>query len=460
MSLWRRKELADLTALAQGHKLNRALGAMDITMLGLGVIIGTGIFVLTGIGAARYAGPGLMLSFVLAAITCTFVCLAYSELVSLIPVSGSAYTYTYASLGEFFGWWVGWGLILEYSVGASAVAGGWSAYLVGILQSAGINLPKALTTVPADGGIVNLPALLVTLVVTGLLVIGVKESARVNRILVFVKIITIFIFLFLAGPHVEASNWQPFLPFGWHGVAAGTAILFFAYLGVDSLATAAEETKNPRRDMPLGIIASLVICTILYIAVSVVMTGAVPYTELNTAAPASFVLEKIGLRMGSAIVGTGAICGLSTVLMVMIYAQTRAFFAISRDGLLPEKLCHVHHRFHTPYIATLIVGIGVAVISGFTPIYIVAEMCSAGTLFAFICSCFGVMVLRRVYPNVKRPFKCPAIYLVAPAGIVFCAFVFSQLSWHTLVLFASWSVLGLLGYAFYGRKHSHLIKKQ
>lgn len=451
----RRKPLSELTETVKGKQLNRALSALDVTLLGLGVIIGTGIFVLTGIGAADYAGPGLMLSFVLAAVTCGLVCLAYSELVSLIPVAGSAYTYTYASLGEFFGWWVGWGLVLEYSVGASAVAGGWSAYLVGILQSAGITLPKALTTVPYEGGLVNLPAMLIVLFVTVLLVLGIKESARVNRLLVFIKIGTIFLFLFLAGPHVNVQNWKPFLPYGWQGVAAGTAILFFAYLGVDALATAAEETKNPKVDMPLGIIASLVICTVLYIAVSAVMTGVVPYKELDTAAPASYVLSYIGMRAGSAIVGTGALCGLSTVLLVMIYAQTRAFFAMSRDGLIPEKLCRIHPKFRTPYIITGIVGVVVALITGFTPIHIVAEMCSAGTLFAFMCSSIGLLVLRRVYPMAKREFRCPAVYIVAPLAVLFCAFVFSQLSSHTIYLFVGWSVLGMLLYWGYGRKHSH-----
>lgn len=458
MDWLRRKPLTDLVQASNEKKLSKALSALDITLLGLGVIIGTGIFVLTGIGAAQYAGPGLMLSFVLAAITCAFVCLAYSELVSLIPVSGSAYTYTYASLGEFFGWWVGWGLVLEYSVGASAVAGGWSAYLVGILHSAGIDIPKSLTTVPFEGGIVNLPAMLAVLVVTVLLVLGIRESARVNKTLVFIKIGTIFLFLFLAGPHVDVANWDPFLPFGWQGVTAGTAILFFAYLGVDALATAAEETKNPRRDMPVGIIASLIICTILYIAVCAVMTGVVPYPELDTAAPASFVLEYIGSRLGSAIVGTGALCGLSTVLLVMIYAQTRAFYAMSRDGLIPEALCRIHSKYRTPHIITMIVGTVVALISGFTPIHIVAEMCSAGTLFAFMCSCAGILVLRRVYPKEHRDFRCPAVYIVAPLGLLFCGFVFSQLSSHTLYLFTGWSLLGIVIYALYSHRHSLLNK--
>lgn len=456
MNWLRTKPLQELMAEAGERKLSKALGALDITLLGLGVIIGTGIFVLTGIGAAEYAGPGLMLSFVLAGITCAFVCLAYSELASFIPVSGSSYTYAYASLGEIFGWWVGWSLILEYSVGASAVAGGWSAYLVGILKSAGIVLPKALTSVPYDGGIMNLPAMLIVLLVTVLLVVGVRESARFNKALVFVKIGTIFVFLFLAAPHIEPTNWEPFLPYGWQGVASGTAVLFFAYLGFDALSTASEETKNPKRDMPIGIIASLLICTILYIAVSATMTGVVPYKQLNTAAPASFVLEYVGIRTGAALVGTGALCGLSTVLLVMIYAQTRAFYAMSRDGLIPKRLCEVHPKWRTPHIITIMVGVTVALITGFTPIHIVAEMCSAGTIFAFLCSMVGILLLRKRYPDHPRAFRCPAVNIIAPLGFIFCAFVFSQLSVHTLELFAVWSFLGLAIYMVYGHKHSKL----
>lgn len=459
MNIFRRKTYDDLMVNVQEKKLTKALGAFDITLLGLGIIIGTGIFVLTGIGAAEYAGPGLMLSFVLAAVTCAFVCLSYSELASFLPVSGSSYTYAYASLGEVFGWWVGWSLILEYSVGASAVAGGWSAYFVGILHSAGIDLPKAVTAVPADGGIVNLPAMIIVILATLLLIVGVRESAKVNRILVYIKIATIFIFLFLAAPHIEPMNWQPFLPYGFSGVAAGTAVLFFAYLGFDALSTAAEETKNPKRDMPIGIIAALAICTILYIAVCAAMTGVVPYTLLDTAAPASFVLEYIGLHLGSALVGTGALCGLSTVVLGMLFAQSRALYSMSRDGLLPIRLYTVHKTFHTPYIIQLIVGVLVACITGFTPIHIVAETCSAGTIFAFLCSCIGILVLRKKYPDKPRGFRCPAVYVIAPLGFIFCAFVFTQLSWHTLWLFAGWSVLGIIIYLAYGYKHSLLERK-
>lgn len=456
MSIFRTKSIELLKQEASTHSLHKSLTAVDIILLGIGVIIGTGIFVLTGVAAAKYAGPGLMLSFALAGITVAFVCMAYSELAAMIPIAGSAYTYTYTALGEFVAWLVGWNLILEYSVGASAVAGGWSAYTVGILKSAGIDLPLALTAVPADGGLINLPAVLITLFLTLLLVKGVKESARANRVLVAIKLIAIFLFLFLAGPKVDVANWTPFLPYGWAGVSAGAAIIFFAYLGVDSVATAAEETRNPSKDMPIGIIGSLGICTVLYISVSAVMTGVVPYSQLNTAEPVSFILRQLGYNFGSALVGTGAIAGLTTVLMVMMYAQTRAFFAISRDGLIPAAICKVHPQYGTPHIITLIVGCGVALISGFTPIHLVAEMCSAGTLFAFIAAMIGVMVLRRTKPDAARPFRCPALSFVATAAILFCLYIMYNLQAGTWLRFVVWSTIGTIIYFLYGRSHSML----
>ena len=456
MDILQRKPYQDLIRHTQDKKLNRVLGAFDITIMGLGIIIGTGIFVLTGIGAAKYAGPGLMVSFILAAVTCAFVCLTYSELATFLPVSGSSYTYAYASLGEYFGWWVGWSLILEYSVGASAVAGGWSAYFVGILHSCGIELPKALTAVPADGGIINLPAFAIVLLATLCLILGVREGARVNRALVVVKIVTIFAFLFFAGPHIDPLNWQPFLPYGWDGVVAGTAVLFFAYLGFDALSTAAEETKNPTHDMPVGIISALAICTVLYIAVCAAMTGVVPYEQLDTAAPASYVLEYIGMRAGSALIGTGALCGLSTVVLNMLFAQSRALYSMSRDGLIPNSLYKVHEKYRTPYRIQIIIGIIVSLVAGFTPIHILAEACSAGTIFAFLCSCVGIIVLRKIYPRIPRGFCCPAVYVIAPLGFIFCAFIFAHLSIHTLELFVGWSVVGTVIYAIYGYKHSTL----
>lgn len=456
MDIFRRKSISAYQRDINETTLKRSLGVVDVVMLGVGIIIGTGIFVLTGVAAAEYAGPALMLSFVIASITCGFVSMAYSELAAMVPAAGSSYTYAYTSVGEFLAWLVGWNLILEYSVGASAVAGGWSAYFTGLLKSGGFALPQALTAVPADGGIVNLPAMLITLFLTYLLVLGIKESTRVNKILVCVKFLAIFIFLFLAGPKVDVMNWSPFMPFGFAGVSAGAAVIFFAYLGFDAIATAAEETKNPTRDMPIGIIVSLIICTVLYVSVSGVMTGVVSYKELDNAEPVSFVLRSIGYNFGSAIVGTGALAGLTTVLLVMMYAQTRAFFAMSRDGLIPQSVCKIHSRYNTPHRITIIVGVAVALISGFTPIHIVAEMCSIGTLFAFIISSIGVLMMRKIYPDAARPFRCPGINIIAPLAIISCAYVMYNLSWMTWERFFIWSILGTIIYFLYGYSHSKL----
>ena len=454
MGIFRTKSIAEYQSDASKSHLKRALGSLDVTLLGIGVIVGTGIFVLTGVAAAQYAGPALMLSFLLASLACGFVSMAYSELASMIPVAGSAYAYAYTSVGEFLAWLVGWNLVLEYSVGASAVAGGWSAYVVGLLKSAGITLPAQYTMVPAEGGIVNLPAVLITGFLTFLLVRGVRESVTVNKILVGVKLLAIFIFLFLAAPTVNPANWEPFMPFGFSGVSAGAAVIIFAYLGVDSIATAAEETKNPAHDMPTGIIASLLICTLLYIAVTAVMTGNVSYTELDNAEPVAFVLRELGYRFGSAVVGTGAIAGLTTVLLVMMYAQTRAFYAMSRDGLIPKAVCKIHPKYATPHRITVIVGLAVMLISGFTPINVVAEMCSVGTLFAFIVSSVGVMVMRRKYPDIKRPFRCPAIYVMGTLAIASCAYIMYNLSSMTWERFWVWSAVGVLIYFAYGYRHS------
>ena len=456
MDIFRTKSLDVMQSEAKKTALKKSMGSLDIILIGIGVIIGTGIFVLTGVAAAKYAGPGIMLSFVMAGITCAFVCLAYAELAAMFPIAGSAYTYTYGSLGEGIAWLVGWNLVLEYSVGASAVAGGWSAYMVGLLKSGGVDIPLALTAVPADGGIVNLPAVLITLFMTWLLILGVKESVSVNRILVAVKLVAIFIFLFMAGPKVDITNWTPFMPFGFAGVSAGAAVIFFAYLGVDSIAAAAEETKNPKRDMPVGIIGSLAICTILYISVAAVMTGVVPYYQLNNAEPVAFVLRSLGYNFGSALVGTGAVCGLSTVLLVMMYAQTRVFFAMSRDGLIPSAICKVHPKYSTPHIITMIVGIGVALVSGFTPIGIVAEMCSVGTLFAFVVATIGVVALRKAKPDMERPFRCPSVKIVATLAIVCCLYIMYNLAPATWIRFVVWTAVGMVIYYGYGYSHSTL----
>jgi len=456
LNLIRKKSIADLKAQASGQALPRTLGAFDLFMMGIGVIIGTGIFVMTGVAAAEYAGPAIILSFAFSAVACAFICLAYSELAAALPAAGSSYAYSYAAAGEFMAWMVGWNLILEYTVGASAVAAGWSAYFVGILKSGGVELPHALTAVPHDGGIVNLPAVLIIAFLTFLLVLGVKESIRLSRILVYVKLGAIFLFLLLATPQVNPTNWVPFLPFGVQGITAGTAIIFLAYIGFDSLATAAEETRNPQRNMPIGIISSLVACTVLYMSVSAVLTGVAPYTELGNAEPVTYVLRKIGYNFGSAIVGVGAIAGLTTVCLVLIYAQTRAFFAMARDGLIPEGICKVHPKYGTPHIATILVGTVIALIAGFTPIGLVAEMCNIGTLFAFIVTSACVLILRKTHPALERPFRCPAAWIVAPLAIICSIIIMVSLPGATWVRFVVWSLIGTVIYSVYGARRSKI----
>ena len=456
MNLLRTKPISTYLKDMETSKLKKSLNALDITVMGLGVTIGTGIFVLTGVVAAKYAGPGVMLSFVLAGITCIFVALAYSELAATLPVAGSGYTYTYGTLGEIFAWIVGWGLVMEYTIGASAVSVGWGAYFTGLLKSAGIILPAAFTSSPMNGGIIDLPSVCIVWVCTVLLIQGIRESARANRILVAIKIAVIFTFLFLAGPNVDTMNWDPFLPFGWAGVSAGAAIIFFAYIGFDCVATAAEEAKNPARDMPIGIIASLLLCTALYVAVCAVLTGAVPYYLLDNAEPVSFALRSIGYNFGSALVGTGALCGLTTVILVLIYSQSRVFYAMSRDGLLPKAFSDIDDKSGTPVKVTLMIGLIVSLLAGLTPINIIAEMTSAGTLFAFFCAVSGVMILRKKHPELPRTFKCPALYVMGTLGILFSAYLFYNLSYHTHLLFFSWLIIGLIAYSTYGYKHSHL----
>lgn len=460
MNILRTKKIDDLISSAERKGLKKTLGASDMVMLGVGCIIGTGIFVLTGVAAAKYAGPGIMLSFVLSGLACAFAALAYAELASMVPVAGSAYTYSYAALGEIIAWIVGWNLILEYSVGSSAVAAGWSGYMVGLLKSAGIELPKAYTAVPADGGIVNLPAMLIALFLSVLLVRGTKESATLNKILVFIKLAAVFIFLVLAGPKVNPANWTPFMPYGFSGVAGGAAIIFFAYIGFDAVATAAEECRNPNRDLPIGIIGSLVVCTILYIAVAAVLTGVVPYTELNNAEPVAYALRAIGYNLGSALVGTGAIAGITTVLLVLMYGQTRVFFAMSRDGLIPAGICKVHSKYGTPHVITILAGVAVALIAGFTPIGIIAELTNIGTLFAFVVAAIGVFVLRKTRPDLHRPFRCPAVSIVAPLAVLSCGYLMYNLPGETWLRFFIWSAIGFAVYFLYSYRNSELNKQK
>ena len=454
MDLFRRKSIDELQAAAAASGMLKNLAAVDLLMLGIGAVIGTGIFVLTGVAAAKYAGPAVPLSFILSGLTCALAGLAYAEFASIVPASGSAYTYAYASLGEFIAFIVGWNLILEYTVTSSAVAVGWSGYVVGLFASAGFVLPHELVVAPAEGGIFNLPAVLITLFLSFLLVRGTKESVKLNRILVFVKLAAIFLFLVLAAPHVDATNWEPFLPFGYSGVVSGAAIVFFAYIGFDAVATTAEECRNAARDLPIGIIGSLFICTLLYAVVAAVLTGVVPYSMLDTAEPVAFALRHIGYNVGSAIVAVGAICGITTVLLVLLYGQSRIFFAMSRDGMVPANVCKIHRRFHTPYRVTILGAIFVSVIAGVFPIGMIAEMANIGTLSAFLIASIGVMVLRKTEPDLKRNFKCPAVWLIAPLAVLSCGYLMANLPLATWHRFGFWILFGLCVYFGYSRAHS------
>ena len=456
MDLFRKKDIGALRSMAQNSGLTRNLSAFDLVFLGIGSVIGTGIFVLTGVGAALYAGPGISLSFVLASIACAFAGLAYAEYASMVPVAGSAYAYTYASLGEFLAFIVGWNLILEYTVTCSTVAAGWSGYVVGLLASGGIDLPVAFTKVPEEGGIINVPAILITMFLCILLVRGTKETVMINRILVFVKLAVIVIFFVLAVPNVDPTNWDPFLPYGTQGISAGAAIVFFAYIGFDAVATSAEEAKNPSRDLPIGILGSLGVCAGLYFFVALVLTGVVPYTDLNNAEPVAYALRVIGYPIGSAIVAVGAICGITTVLLVLLYGQARIFFALSRDGMIPAGICKIHKLYRTPYLVTIGGCILVSIIAGFAPIHLIAEMANIGTLSAFFIAGFGVLYLRIKRPDIKRGFKCPAIYFVAPMAMICCGYLMYNLPIHTWIRFVVWCGIGFVVYFGYSYKHSKL----
>ena len=454
MDLFRKKSIDELQAVAAASGMLKNLAAVDLLMLGIGAVIGTGIFVLTGVAAAKYAGPAVPLSFILSGLTCALAGLAYAEFASIVPASGSAYTYAYASLGEFIAFIVGWNLILEYTVTSSAVAVGWSGYVVGLFASAGLVLPHELVVSAEDGGIFNLPAVLITLFLSFLLVRGTKESVKLNRILVFVKLAAIFLFLVLAAPHVDVTNWDPFLPFGYSGVVSGAAIVFFAYIGFDAVATTAEECRNAARDLPIGIIGSLFICTLLYAVVAAILTGVVPYSMLDTAEPVAFALRHIGYNVGSAIVAVGAICGITTVLLVLLYGQSRIFFAMSRDGMVPANVCKIHRRFHTPYRVTILGAIFVSIIAGVFPIGMIAEMANIGTLSAFLIASIGVMVLRKTEPDLKRNFKCPAVWIIAPLAVLSCGYLMANLPTATWHRFGFWILLGLAVYFGYSRAHS------
>lgn len=459
MNLFRTKSINDIIKNAEQSSLKKSLGVFDLILLGIGCTIGTGILVLTGIGAATYAGPAISLSYLFSAIACAFAALAYAELAAMVPASGSAYTYSYAVLGEFVAWLVGWGLILEYGVGAATVASGWSGYMVGILKSGGIIIPEYLTKTPSDGGVINLPAICIALFMGFLLVRGTKESVVLNRVLVAIKLSAIFIFIVVATPMIKTSNWADFMPFHVHGIVAGAAFVFFAYIGFDAVATAAEECKNPKRDLPIGIIVSLTISALLYVVVALVLTGITHYTKLNNSEPLAYALRMNGSKIGSALVAVGAITGMTTVLLVLMYGQSRIFYVMSRDKMIPGFFGKIHKKFRTPYISSIIVAIGVASISGLIPIDTLSRMTSLGTLFAFVVVSIGVMVLRRTRPDLSRPFYCPMVNIVAPMAVLTCGYLIYNLLTVTGKPFLIWTIFGLVCYFGYSYQNSPLNKK-
>ena len=446
---------------AGDHGLKRTMGVWGITALGVGAIIGTGIFVLTGKAAALSAGPAVVISFVIAGIVSALAALSYAELASTVPVSGSAYTYVYATLGEFIAWIVGWGLILEYALGAATVAIGWSGYFSDFLKATfNIALPMAIRTNPFDGGVVNLPAALIILLISALLIRGTQESNTVNKIIVAVKLAIVLFFIAIGVGHINPANWHPFAPFGFNGIINGAGLVFFAYIGFDAVSTSAEEVVNPGRDLPRGIIGSLLICTLLYILVAGVLTGIVSYKQLNVPSPVSYSLISLGLGWAGAIVAVGAIAGLTTVLLVLLYGQSRVFFAMSRDGLIPPVFCTVHPKFRTPYLSSLCIGIVVAAVAALAQLDVVANLVNIGTLVAFALVSVGVIVLRRARPDMQRAFRVPwspVVPALSALGAVYL--IVRGLPLLTVVSYLTWLVIGLIVYFTYGRRHSKLARR-
>ena len=466
--LFRTKPIDQILADAEHpeHRLKKTLTVWDLTALGIGAIIGTGIFVLVGtaiVGDVHRpgAGPGIVLSFILSGITCALAALCYAEFSAMIPVAGSAYTFSYATLGEFLAWLTGWNLILEYGVACVAVAIGWSGYFNKLLKLAGLELPYWATNPPQwaggpEGSIANFPAAIVVLLVTTILVIGIKESARAAGMIVLLKLAVILFFIAVGAPTVNSDNWTPFMPNGFEGVRAAAAIIFFAYIGFDAVSTAAEEAKNPQRDVPLGILGSLSVCTVLYISVAAVLTGLVPVAQIDIHAPVAEALTLVGFKWGAAIVAIGAVAGITSVLVVMMLGQIRVFFAMSRDQLLSPGLSRVHARFGTPHRATILTGVAVAILSAFFQIGDAADMTNIGTFFAFVLVSFGVMLLRYTQPHLPRPFRLPLMPLVPLLSIAACLYLMAGLPWATWIRFIVWTAVGIVVYVGYGMKHSKL----
>ncbi len=478
MSLFVRKDLQGLLAEAGAGTLKRELGPLALVTLGIGAVIGAGIFVYTGTVASQNAGPALTLSMVLAGVACAFAGICYAELASMIPVAGSAYTYAYATMGELVAWIIGWDLILEYSLSSSSVAVGWSGYAVILLRELGIPVPARLTGAPGtsvllpDGSSVtalfNLPALLICLAITALLVMGIRESARVNTTIVIIKVAVLALFVAVGAQYVNSANLHPFIPpntgqfgsFGWSGILRGAGIIFFAYIGFDAVSTASQEAKNPGRDIPIGILVSLAICTVIYIAVGLVMTGLVPYASLNVPSPVAVAVQATGLTWLPPIINIGAICGLTSVILVNLLAQSRIFYSMSRDGLLPPLFAKLHPRFRTPHVTTAITGSVVAIAAGLFPIDVLGQLVSMGTLLAFAIVCAGVLILRKVEPDTPRPFKTPGMPWVPIFGTLICLYLMSGLPLRTWIRLVVWLAIGLTIYFTYGRFRAAAVRNR
>ena len=472
MSLFATKPLSMLQADADKAALKRALGPWQLIALGIGAIIGAGIFTLTGVAAATAAGPAVTLSFVACALGCAFAGICYSEFATMIPIAGSAYTYAYATMGELLAWIIGWDLVLEYAVGAATVSIGWSSTLISILHDFGIELPPSLIASPWQPvvlpsgetvyGIINLPAVLIVIVISLLLIRGIQESARTNAVIVALKVAVVVLFIALGWAYISTANYTPYIPprvngqFGWAGVLTGAGIVFFAFIGFDAVSTAAQEARNPQKDMPIGIIGSLVLCTVLYILYAHVLTGVVNYKDLNVAAPLAVAVDRLPYPVVGKAMKIGSLLGLTSVMLVMLLGQSRVFFSMSKDGLLPPLFSKVHPKFRTPYLSNILLMVFVAAFAGFAPIALVGNMTSIGTLFAFVIVCGGIIVMRRTQPNLPRPFKTPFVPVVPAIGVLLNLGLMMGLGVDNWLRLVVWLAIGLAIYFSYGRKHSTL----